>query len=242
MKRFFSILCSIVICYLINIRAVNAEMVTLIFEGLVEGIYASGPVTEISEEFTATFSEGQKFSASISIETTAPDEYPTDPNFSVYNAILGFEITIRELTFTFRSDSAGTISTVDKQVEPGDELYDKYDEVSVWLTNLQGVSFGDCIPKWFGINFFDFNADRINNESMQLDPNVLMNFFYRDWQLTFHNFGVQNVYVYGNISKVVIIQSFFADYGRTDCGTGCAGDLDDDGDVDGGDLSLFIGM
>lgn len=38
------------------------------------------------------------------------------------------------------------------------------------------------------------------------------------------------------------IQSFSADYGRTDCNTGCAGDLDEDGDVDGSDLSLFIGM
>lgn len=41
---------------------------------------------------------------------------------------------------------------------------------------------------------------------------------------------------------LVTMQDFAGDFGRINCNTGCAGDLDGDGDVDGRDLRLFIGM
>lgn len=40
----------------------------------------------------------------------------------------------------------------------------------------------------------------------------------------------------------VTIQSFAADFGRTNCAGGCAGDFNGDGDVDGKDLAAFLGM
>jgi YD repeat-containing protein len=40
----------------------------------------------------------------------------------------------------------------------------------------------------------------------------------------------------------VTIQSFAAEFGRTNCAGGCAGDFNDDGDVDGKDLAAFLGM
>jgi YD repeat-containing protein len=40
----------------------------------------------------------------------------------------------------------------------------------------------------------------------------------------------------------VTLQSFAADFGRTNCAGGCAGDFNGDGDVDGKDLAAFLGM
>jgi YD repeat-containing protein len=40
----------------------------------------------------------------------------------------------------------------------------------------------------------------------------------------------------------VTIQSFAADFGRTNCAGGCNGDFNGDGDVDGKDLAVFLGM
>lgn len=40
----------------------------------------------------------------------------------------------------------------------------------------------------------------------------------------------------------VTIQSFAADFGRTNCAGSCAADFNGDGDVDGQDLAVFLGL
>ena len=40
----------------------------------------------------------------------------------------------------------------------------------------------------------------------------------------------------------VTVQAFTAEFGRTNCAGGCTGDFDSDGDVDGKNLAVLIGM